>query len=78
MMPAAVRWNCATQVIAAGQLNSQGVDESTSVVLQYSNGRTASLISHSRIDMEKEVGTNETADKTIHQVSFKAYCYYKY
>jgi dihydrodiol dehydrogenase / D-xylose 1-dehydrogenase (NADP) len=51
------------KVIAGGHVNSHGVDESTSTTCVYSNGRTATLITHCRVELPNEafiVGTKGT------------------
>lgn len=51
------------KVISGGHMNKGGVDESTSTTLLYSNGRTATLITHCRVEMPNEaivVGTKGT------------------
>jgi dihydrodiol dehydrogenase / D-xylose 1-dehydrogenase (NADP) len=51
------------KVIAGGHVNSDGVDESTSVTLIYSGGRTATVVTHSQIEMPNEalaIGTKGT------------------
>jgi len=51
------------KVIAGGHLNADGVDESTSTTLIFSNGRTATLVTHSRVDLPNEafvIGTKQT------------------
>ena len=44
-------------VVASGHMGEDGVDESTSVTLTYKNGRTATLITHSRVKLPNEVCT---------------------
>jgi len=51
------------QVLASGHLNQEGTDESTSTTLVYSGGRTATLITHSRVKLPCEaiiIGTKGT------------------
>jgi dihydrodiol dehydrogenase / D-xylose 1-dehydrogenase (NADP) len=51
------------KVIAGGHMNVNGVDESTSTTLVFSNGRTATLITHSRVELPNEAfvfGTKKT------------------
>lgn len=51
------------KVVTGGQLNYDGVDESSSTTLVFSNGRTATLITHSRVDLPNEAfvfGTKQT------------------
>ena len=43
------------QVVAAGHLGPGGCDESASVTLTYSGGRTATLATHSRVTLPNEV-----------------------
>jgi len=48
------------KVVASGHLGEDGVDESASITLIYKNGRTATLITHSRVKLNNEaliVGT---------------------
>ena len=42
------------QVVAAGHLGPEGCDESASVTLTYSRGRTATLATHSRVTLPNE------------------------
>ena len=42
-------------VVAAGHLGPGGCDESASITLTYSNGRTATLVTHSRAQLPNEV-----------------------
>ena len=42
-------------VTAAGQLGEDGCDESASITLTYSAGRTATLLTHSRVKLPNEV-----------------------
>ena len=44
-------------VVASGHMGEDGVDESNSTTLIYKNGRTATLISHSRVELNNEVCT---------------------
>ena len=44
------------QVLAAGHLGPEGCDESASLVLTYSGGRTATLATSSRVNLPNEVG----------------------
>jgi len=51
------------KVITGGHLNSDGVDESVSTTLIYSGGRTATFVTHSKIEMPNEafaIGTKGT------------------
>jgi len=51
------------KVIGAGHMNSEGVDESTSVTLLYSGGRTATFVTNSKVELPNEafaVGTKGT------------------
>ncbi|ODM96051.1 Trans-1,2-dihydrobenzene-1,2-diol dehydrogenase [Orchesella cincta] len=51
------------QVISGGHLNTNGVDESTSTTLIFSKGRTATLVTHSKVELPNEaviVGTKKT------------------
>ena len=43
------------KILASGHLNQEGTDESTSTTLVYSGGRTATLITHSRVKLPCEV-----------------------
>jgi len=50
-------------VVASGHMGEDGVDESTSTTLIYKNGRTATLVTHSRVKLNNEamiVGTKGT------------------
>jgi len=50
-------------VVGGGHMGEDGVDESTSATLTYKNGRTATLITHSRVKLPNEaiiVGTKGT------------------
>jgi len=50
-------------VVASGHMGDDGVDESTSTTLIYKNGRTATLITHSKVKLPNEaivVGTKGT------------------
>jgi predicted dehydrogenase len=52
-----------TKIVAAGHLNADGIDESTSATLLYPNGKTATLVTHGRAKYECEatiVGTTGT------------------
>lgn len=42
------------QILAGGHLNEGGVDESTSTTLIYSNGRTATLLTHYGVNLPCE------------------------
>lgn len=42
-------------VVASGHMGEDGVDESTSTTLIYKNGRTATLVTHSRVKLNNEV-----------------------
>ena len=51
------------KVISAGTLNDEGVDVSTSSTLVYSNGKTATLITHAKVKLPNEahiIGTKGT------------------
>jgi dihydrodiol dehydrogenase / D-xylose 1-dehydrogenase (NADP) len=51
------------KILAAGHLNNDRVDESTSASLTYSGGRTATLVTHGRVRLPNEaivVGTKGT------------------
>jgi len=51
------------KIIGGGHMNSEGVDESTSTTLVYSGGRTATLVTHTRVLLPNEalaVGTKGT------------------
>jgi dihydrodiol dehydrogenase / D-xylose 1-dehydrogenase (NADP) len=51
------------KIVGAGVMNSQGVDESTSVTLLYSGGRTATFVTNTKVEMPNEafaVGTKGT------------------
>jgi len=51
------------KVVGGGHMNVNGVDESTSTTLIFSNGRTATLITHSRVQLPNEAfvfGTKKT------------------
>ncbi|CAL8116955.1 unnamed protein product [Orchesella dallaii] len=51
------------KVISGGHMNVDGVDESSSSTLIFSNGRTATLLTHSRVDLPNEAvvyGTKKT------------------
>jgi dihydrodiol dehydrogenase / D-xylose 1-dehydrogenase (NADP) len=39
------------KILAGGHLNTDGVDESISITLVYKGGRTATLISHNRVEL---------------------------
>ena len=43
------------KVMASGHMGEDGVDESTSSTLIYKNGRTATVITHSRVQLNNEV-----------------------
>ena len=43
------------QVLSAGHLGPEGCDENSSMTLIYSSGRTASLVTHSRVNLPNEV-----------------------
>ena len=48
---------------ASGYLNESGVDTSTSITLKYKGGKTATLVTHSRVKLPNEgfiVGTKGT------------------
>ena len=45
----------AVQVVAAGHLGPEGCDESASLVLTYSGGRTATLATSSRVNLPNQV-----------------------
>ena len=45
----------APKVVASGHMGDDGVDESTSSTLIYKNGRTATVITHSRVQLNNEV-----------------------
>ena len=50
-------------VTAAGQLGVEGCDESASISLTYTGGRTATLVTHSRVNLPNEaviIGTKGT------------------
>ena len=52
-------------VTAAGQLGEDGCDESASITLTYSAGRTATLLTHSRVKLPNEVcGQNIKSNRT--------------
>jgi len=42
------------KIITGGHLNSNSVDESSSTTLIYANGRTATLVAHSKVAMNNE------------------------
>lgn len=42
------------KIVAAGTLNEEGVDMSASSTLMYSNGRTATLLTHAQVDFPCE------------------------
>jgi len=51
------------KVVTGGHMNVNGVDESTSTTLVFSNGRTATLITHSKVELPNEAivfGTKKT------------------
>jgi len=51
------------KVVSGGHMNEHGVDESTSTTLVFSNGRTATLITHSKVELPNEAyvfGTKQT------------------
>jgi len=51
------------QVLSAGHLGPEGCDENSSMTLIYSSGRTASLVTHSRVNLPNEafiIGTKGT------------------
>jgi dihydrodiol dehydrogenase / D-xylose 1-dehydrogenase (NADP) len=43
-----------TKIVATGHLNSEGTDDTVSVAMTYSNGRTATFSTHSRVDLPCE------------------------
>ena len=50
-------------VTASGHLGEEGCDESASISLTYSNGRTATLVTHSRVNLPNQaiiIGTKGT------------------
>ena len=50
-------------VTASGHLGQEGCDESASISLTYSNGRTATLVTHSRVNLPNQaiiIGTKGT------------------
>ena len=53
------------QVVAAGHLGPGGCDESASLVLTYSRGRTATLATSSRVNLPNEVGIRVGNDFAI-------------
>ena len=56
------------RVTAAGHLGPGGCDESASITLTYDNGRTATLVTHSRAQLPNEVICHL---KQNHQDSFR-------
>jgi len=51
------------KIITGGHLNADGIDDSTSTTLVFSNGRTATLVTHCRVDLPNEAyifGTKQT------------------
>ncbi|CAL8116953.1 unnamed protein product [Orchesella dallaii] len=51
------------KVISGGHMNANGVDESSSTTLVFSNGRTATLLTHARVELPNEAvvfGTKKT------------------
>ena len=56
------------RVTAAGHLGPGGCDESASITLTYDNGRTATLVTHSRAQLPNEVVCHL---KQNHQDSFR-------
>jgi len=52
-------------VTAAGQLGEDGCDESASITLTYSAGRTATLLTHSRVKLPNEAVIVGTKGKMV-------------
>lgn len=42
------------KIVASGHVNEYGVDESSSATLIYSNGRTATLTTHTRVEFPND------------------------
>ena len=61
------------QVVAAGHLGPGGCDESASLVLTYSGGRTATLATSSRVNLPNEVGITTLLLHILHIVTFSGY-----
>jgi dihydrodiol dehydrogenase / D-xylose 1-dehydrogenase (NADP) len=55
-----------TKVITGGHLNSHGVDESTSSTLLYPNGKTATLITHCKVELPNEVSKHSSHNTHIY------------
>lgn len=51
------------KILSGGHMNANGVDESSSTTLVFSNGRTATLVTHSKVELPNEAvlyGTKQT------------------